>query len=254
MSGKPVGTVWFALAQKLDRPARVPGSSDPVRWRSRCRAASVGRIRAQSCCARCHNPTCITPQCRVRGHVAAVLRAAPAAEQSAALGRTGGAAGYAARRAAGAAGKSARHVVFHRRGGAEETRRAAGRSSPRFVAAARRCGSMHSSTGAKPRRVVCDRRRQFAAAAPARALARASRGERDRRRILSRRQTVPRASDSGAKSSSRARRPACEWPRPLAPAFVVRLRSIRAHAEPSRRTGSIYSVVESWPLDADKSV
>ena len=45
--GKPVGTVWFALAQKHRRPARVPGPPDPVRWRSRCGAAPGGRIRAQ---------------------------------------------------------------------------------------------------------------------------------------------------------------------------------------------------------------
>ena len=45
--GKPVGTVWFALAQKHGGPARVPGPPHPVRRRSRRGAPPGGRVRAQ---------------------------------------------------------------------------------------------------------------------------------------------------------------------------------------------------------------
>ena len=68
--------------------------------------------------------------------------------------------------------------------------------------------------------------------------------------IFSRHQTVPCAPDAGAKSSRGAAPRECEWP-PRARAAAHRaLRRFVLMQSRRGESGSIYSVVDSWPLYA----
>lgn len=55
-----------------------------------------------------------------------------------------------------------------------------------------------------------------------------------------------------ARKISFARASQCDWPQPLAPAVLVRCDRFVLMESRRGESGSIYSVLESWPLDADE--
>ena len=235
--GKPVGTVWFALALQAGGPAGMPGPPHPVRRRSRCRAPPGRGIRAES-----------------------VARAAAAAVNDAAAVLRAAAHARAERRAGGAVaplvaqlgaqafacGESARHVVFHRRQSkprgstrcARQLRRCvAGRSKLNFDAL-EYLGDAEDSL----RHVAAGIRRRPVSLSIALGEAAVAAG------FYSGHQTVPRASHAGSKDFRGAGGDGAVAAAARAADGGAR-RQVRVDGEPSRaRRGSIYSAVDSWPL------
>ena len=101
--------------------------------------------------------------------------------------------------------------------------------------------------------VICATAADTAAAAPARVLA-----ERLAEATIAAGFTPDvkpfRAHLTLARKVPAAHAAACEWPRPLAPSFTVQCDRFALLQSRRGETGSIYSVVNSWALDDDKSV
>ena len=101
--------------------------------------------------------------------------------------------------------------------------------------------------------VICATAADIAAAAPARVLA-----ERLAEATIAAGFTPDikpfRAHLTLARKVQAARAAECEWPRALAPSLTVHCDRFVLMQSRRGETGSIYSVVNSWPLDADKSV
>ena len=239
VAGKPVGTVWFALAQKLaDRLEcqghliQFDGDRDAVRRQS-SNSPSI-------CCARYHHPSI--------EHVEAVFRAAARDEQSAALAEQ--VAPLVTRLKAQRVPAENFHTTLCFVGAVEEKKLdvllsavaagsgPAGNAALRFtrVLAQARCDLRNS--------------RRSAAAAPARVLA-----ERLAEVTIAAGFTPDvkpfRAHLTLARKVQAAHAAACEWPHALAPSLTVQCDRFALMQSQRGETGSIYSVVNSWALDSD---
>ena len=236
--------MWFALAQKLaDRLEcqghliQFDGDRDAVRRQAVEYALNLLRA--------------LPPP--VAGMLRLFFALQPAGRAERRADRAGGAADLAAQGAAGASGKSARHAVFHRRGGAEEKLDAL--RVGRWPGCAARPATLHFDSLEYWRKpgVFC---------------ATAADTARQRRRdVLAERlaeATIAagfspdvkpfRAHLTLARKVQAAHAAACEWPRHSRRRLVVHCDRFVLMQSRRGETGSIYSVVDSWPLDATNPV